>query len=90
MGQPREIRIDAQKEGNQIVVHFRDSGPGLMPEDRGKIFHPQYSTKGPLGTGMGLYLTSQIVQGHKGSIIATSHSNGGAGFMISLPLAVNL
>jgi PAS domain S-box-containing protein len=54
------------REGYQIIV--ADNGPGIPAEARQKLFEPFYTTKGEKGTGLGLWITSQLVQKHGGSV----------------------
>ena len=85
--QLREIKIEARVDANRVVIHVKDSGPGIQPEDIGRVFQPSYSTKGAHGTGMGLYLSRQIVEAHNGSIEIVSKNGSGAEFILSLPVA---
>jgi signal transduction histidine kinase len=57
-------------------VTVADSGTGIKPQDRRKIFEPFYTTKKETGTGLGLWLSKDIVQKHSGSISVRSKSNG--------------
>ena len=70
--------------GGQSTLHvsIRDEGPGLTPEQQSRIFEPFFTTKSK-GTGLGMALCQRIVQGHEGTILATSP--GGAQIDISLP-----
>jgi signal transduction histidine kinase len=66
----------------QIVV--RDSGPGIREEVAARVFQPFFTTK-PTGTGLGLAVVRRIIEGHGGSI-AVVPSDGGAEFLVRLPL----
>jgi signal transduction histidine kinase len=63
-----------------------DSGPGISPENLGKIFDPFFSTKDK-GTGLGLALVQQIVSDHGGRIEVDLPPSGGTTFAILLPPA---
>lgn len=59
-----------------VRITVADSGTGIKPEDRRKIFEPFYTTKKETGTGLGLWLSKDIVQKHGGSILVRSKPNG--------------
>ena len=63
-----------------------DTGPGLSPEVRERLFLPYFSTK-QRGTGLGLAIAAKIVQDHHGHIRAEQRGALGACFVIELPLA---
>ncbi len=63
-----------------------DTGPGLSPEVRERLFLPYFSTK-QRGTGLGLAIAAKIVQDHHGSLRAEQRGSSGACFVIELPLA---
>lgn len=67
-----------------ILVAFRDSGPGLTPEQMAHIFEPFYTTK-PSGTGLGLAISYGIVERHGGTIEVSSQPGQGATFVVRLP-----
>ena len=71
-----------------IRVRVADTGGGIRPDLREKIFQPFYSTK-PHGTGFGLPLASRTVEEHGGRIelLPGSAGGGGAAFVVELPLA---
>lgn len=71
-----------------IRVRVADTGGGIRPELRERIFQPFYSTK-PHGTGFGLPLASRTVEEHGGRIalLPDSETGGGAAFVVELPLA---
>ncbi len=77
------------RAGYRILV--ADSGPGIPPETRKKLFDAFYTTKGDKGTGLGLWITNQLVQKHGGFIRFRSRcecacQNGGTMFTVFLPL----
>ncbi len=77
------------RDGYRIMV--ADNGPGIPPETRNKLFDAFYTTKGERGTGLGLWITSQLVQKHGGFIkfrsrCHTPDQKGGTVFSVWLPL----
>jgi two-component system NtrC family sensor kinase len=73
------------EDGEWILVAFRDSGPGLTPEQIAQAFEPFYTTK-PEGTGLGLAISYGIVEQHGGTIEVTSQPGHGATFIVRLPV----
>lgn len=85
------IRVKAlgHPEASQVRVTFADSGPGIPPEAHAKIFDPFFSTKGDHGTGLGLWVTRQLVEKHGGSIRMRSRNQAprtGTAFAVTLPV----
>jgi two-component system, NtrC family, nitrogen regulation sensor histidine kinase NtrY len=73
-----------ERRSLQLVV--ADTGPGISPEDRERIFEPYFSTR-KRGTGLGLAIVSRIVTEHQGRIRVLENSPRGARFIIELPVA---
>jgi signal transduction histidine kinase len=80
------LLVTAQHFGNEVVVQFSDSGPGMA--DPRRVFDPFYTTK-PVGkgTGLGLSATYGVVQDHQGHISCRNKSEGGAVFTLHFPVA---
>ncbi len=79
------LQVSLWREGNEVVVQFADSGPGLRDPER--VFDPFYTTKAVgKGTGLGLSATYGVVQDHKGQITCYNRPEGGAAFEIRLPV----
>jgi len=79
-----ELWIETKlNEQQQIVLIFRDNGPGIPPEDLDRIFNPFFTTKAK-GTGLGLAITYRIVQNHCGKIRVRNSPTGGAEFTMIL------
>jgi|GEM_PF-2093056 len=63
------LEIETRREGEEIVVSFTDSGPGIPKKNKAKIFTPFFTTKVQgEGTGLGLDICRRIVERHGGSI----------------------
>lgn len=72
-----------------IRITVADNGTGIKPEIRETLFEPFVSTKGDIGTGLGLWISSEIVRKHGGTIQVKSSANSpstGTVFSIFLPL----
>lgn len=80
-----KLVIQAGVEKNEVIVRFSDTGSGIPQEDIDKIFDPFYSTK-PNGTGLGLFVSYGIIQGHQGSIEVESTVGTGSTFTVRLPI----
>ncbi len=77
----------AWRDGAQVVVELRDTGPGLPPETARRVFEPFFTTKAE-GTGLGLAIVRQAAEAHGGSVEAVSSPGQGAAFRLRLPVAV--
>lgn len=91
MPQGGELNIcfATKQEGTKryLEVSFRDTGCGVSKENLGKVFEPFFTTKQDWkAVGLGLSVSYQIIQEHKGMIRAESELGKGATFIISLPV----
>jgi PAS domain S-box-containing protein len=68
-----------------LCLAIEDEGPGIPTEYRQSLFEPFFTTK-PGGTGLGLYVSHDIVKRHGGALRARSESGRGASFVVELPL----
>ena len=80
----RKLLIESIADERAALVKIHDSGPGLTPETREKLFSPFYTTK-PEGMGMGLSICRSIVTAHGGSITANSLQGAGTTFEFTIP-----
>jgi two-component system NtrC family sensor kinase len=72
---------------DRIVVECRDNGRGIPLEVQKDIFKPFFTTKEVgKGTGLGLYVSHEIIRKHKGSISVTSEPGKGSAFTVELPM----
>ena len=76
-------------QGEYVVLHVKDRGGGIKPDDLERIFEPFYTKKqmGRSGTGLGLAVVWGTVQDHKGYINVTSDSGSGTAFELYFPLS---
>ena len=88
VGQESEktVEITAIHRGRWIWIQVEDTGPGIAPKLREKIFEPLFTTR-PGGTGMGLAICRRVVAAHGGQIKASRRRSGGARLEFSLPVA---
>jgi two-component system NtrC family sensor kinase len=71
-----------------LIVEFRDTGPGLAPENLERVFEPFFTTKTDgKGTGLGLAICKDIVEKHGGNITAQNGPTGGCVFTVQLPVS---
>jgi signal transduction histidine kinase len=84
-----EIKIKTFcKDEKCVVVEITDNGPGIPPEIQSRIFDPFFTTKPPgVGTGLGLNITYNIIQKHRGQIRVASMP-GETTFHIELPIVL--
>ena len=87
------LRIQTREsDTGHIEIIFEDEGTGITPENLSRVFEPFFSTKGNLGTGIGLWITKQLVEKHHGNLeISSSTVPGSSGTVIRvlLPLSAN-
>jgi len=79
------IRLSARVgEDYSIVIVISDDGPGISPNDLGRIFEPSFTTK-EKGTGLGLAISRHNTELYGGTIVATSTTGKGTTFTLTLP-----
>ncbi len=84
--QPR-VSIVLTREGTEGVARISDSGPGIAQEAAAHLFEPFFTTKpAGQGLGLGLAISSSIVQAMNGRLLARNLDGGGAQFELRLPL----
>ena len=88
IGGPGKITVRTRAEGGRVHISIADTGGGIKPEDRPKIFAGGFTTKPVgVGTGLGLSLSKRIVEEtHGGSIDFESEVGAGTTFHIRIPV----
>src|SRR5256885_95078 len=86
---PRRLIVDSFTDdtGGRVCVTVTDNGPGVAPEIAPRLFRPFASTKGVRGTGLGLYISRQLVREAEGELDLVRQSEPGARFLVWLPCA---
>jgi PAS domain S-box-containing protein len=92
VGNDGTIRVKLEcvetSDGQLVQVLIEDDGPGIGAEHRDRIFEPFFTTKKDVGTGLGLWVTKEIIDRHGGSIEVRSREDkgsSGAVFNVLLP-----
>jgi signal transduction histidine kinase len=82
----RQLRVATRTEGDgdAVEIEVSDSGHGISPEDKERLFLPHFSTK-ERGTGLGLAIASRIIAEHNGTIRVEDNFPTGARFLIRFP-----
>jgi signal transduction histidine kinase len=80
----RIIKVRSRLGEGEVLVTVEDTGPGIAPDLRHRIFDPFFSTK-PDGMGMGLMFSRSIVEDHGGRLWLADNIPHGAVFHLTLP-----
>lgn len=80
-----KLQINLAERDENLVIAVQDSGKGIDPAVRDKLFSPFVTTK-PRGTGLGLAIAHRLVRQHGGHITTSETGGDGATFEVSLPL----
>ena len=80
----RKLSISTRANGDMVEVSVSDTGPGLTPEMRDRLFHPFTTTKAD-GLGIGLSICRTIIEAHGGELTCQSHEGQGTDFRFTLP-----
>jgi two-component system nitrogen regulation sensor histidine kinase NtrY len=84
----RQISVSTRlrAESDTIEIAVSDTGHGISPQDKDKLFLPHFSTK-ERGTGLGLAIAARIISEHGGSLRVEDNLPQGSRFIIELPVA---
>jgi signal transduction histidine kinase len=80
-----EVHIRGRVDGAEIEIEVEDSGPGVDPDTRRRLFEPLITTK-TKGIGLGLALVRRFAERHGGSITYAPREGHGARFVLRLPV----
>jgi two-component system NtrC family sensor kinase len=88
MGEGGSLSVSTEVVGLEVVITVEDDGTGIAAEHLERLFDPFFTTK-PTGegTGLGLYVSYEIVRNHGGTILVSSPPHGGARFQIRIPVS---
>jgi nitrogen fixation negative regulator NifL len=84
----QRLRITTDSDADLVYISIEDSGPGIPPGKRAKVFEPFYTTR-PMGgnqAGMGLVMVKEIINQHQGLIEIDPNYHQGCRFIISFPM----
>lgn len=86
--EPRRITVATRREGAMLSLSVADNGPGVPADMAERIFEPYSTTREPgFGTGIGLAVAKTAVEAHGGTLAYRPGPEGGALFVVTLPLA---
>ncbi|MEI7475297.1 MAG: GAF domain-containing protein [bacterium] len=80
------ITVSAKNIDNAVQVSIKDNGGGIPSEEKNNIFQRYPTTKRKIGTGLGLYLSKQIIDAHKSKIWFESEQGKGTTFYFTIPI----
>jgi two-component system sensor kinase FixL len=80
-----EVTVGTSCDGESVQVAVSDNGSGISPQWEEQLFQP-FVTDKPQGLGLGLSISRNIVEGHKGRMWVERNNQGGAVFKFTLPL----
>ena len=78
-----KLTVSLEQLGEDWQINFADTGPGISPQQKEKIFEP-FQSQFEGGTGLGLAIVYQIVQAHEGKVFARSQLGHGSTFVLRL------
>ncbi|MDN5796361.1 MAG: ATP-binding protein [Intrasporangium sp.] len=85
------ITVTLERDGGEpagVVVHVDDTGDGVLPEDRERVFDRFWHGADTTTTGLGLYVVRGFVEAHDGTVSVGESDSGGARFTVRLPASI--
>ena len=91
-GTPAEIELAVGRRGRHLALAMRDHGPGIAPREAARLFEPfrksaRDAAEAGLGVGLGLALSRRLARQMGGDLVSDPPPDGGARFVLTLPLA---
>ncbi len=84
------VTIEAESKGDKVIVHVKDTGPGIPKEQQNKLFEKftklKAGGKNAEGHGLGLAIVKSIIEAHEGEVWVESEVGKGSTFSFSLPV----
>ena len=84
-GPTNAVRISGERSGTLALIHVADTGPGIPPAIRTKMFEAFQTAARAGGTGLGLAISAELLEAHGGKIAVASSDEQGTVFEISIP-----
>ena len=89
IGKEGSIEIKSIRFGGEIAISIADNGPGIPEENQRKVFDPFFTTKDTgKGTGLGLWVTYNIIEKMNGTITLRSELGKGSTFIVKIPIVL--
>jgi signal transduction histidine kinase len=81
------VRLTVRRSGSNAEIRVIDQGPGIGEEARGRLFQPFFTTRGKEGTGIGLWLSKEMIERAGGRLVFYSEPTlrPGTEFVATLP-----
>ena len=80
------LNISVAIQDSSLQIAIRDTGTGIQPSMLDQLFTP-FSTTKPNGVGLGLGICRRIAEAHHGTLVGSNHQEGGAEFLLTIPIA---
>ena len=85
-GREERLMVEARQRGPVVEIRISDTGRGIPEHQQEKIFDPFFTTKEVgKGTGLGLFVTHEIIEEHGGTVTVQSREGEGTTFVVTLP-----
>ena len=81
-----KIEIHISKDEQNVYCEVKDNGAGIEEKYLNRIFEPYFTTKEHHGTGIGLYISKEIIEKHMQGRLSVENIQNGANFIIAIPI----